>query len=218
MSLHADALASLEAWAAPDSAQEALRARYAAHLRDHTDGLDRTCRPDHLTASTLVLDRDRTHVLLTLHAKARRWFQLGGHCEPGDQTLAGAALREAAEESGLAGLDLDPVPLALDEHEVPFCGPGPGAEPDGLLVHHLDVRYVAVAPAGAAHAASEESLDLRWWPVGALPAGAGELAPVVRRAVARAADGAADGSAGRGQSTWSGGGGSTRAAADQPSR
>lgn len=217
MSLHADALASLEAWAAPDRAQEALRARYAAHLRDHPDGLDRGCRPDHLTASTLVLDHDRSHVLLTLHAKARRWFQLGGHCEPGDETLAGAALREAVEESGLTGLDLDGVPLALDEHEVPFCGPGPDAEPDGLLVHHLDVRYVAVAPPGATHAVSEESLDLRWWPVDALPAGAGELAPVVRRAVARAAAGAGAGAA-PGQSTWSDGGGSTRDAADQPSR
>ncbi len=206
MSLHADALASLEAWAAPDRAQETLRERYVAHLRARTDALQRGCRPDHLTASTLVLDHDRTHVLLTLHAKARRWFQLGGHCEPGDDTLAGAALREATEESGLDGLALDAVPLALDEHEVPFCRPPEGSAPDRGDVHHLDVRYVAVAPAGATHSVSEESLDLRWWPVVALPAGAEELAPVVARAVARA------------QSTWSDGGGSTRAAADQPSR
>ncbi len=40
-------------------------------------------------------------VLLTLHKTVDRWLQLGGHCEPGDTTLAGAALREAAEESGL---------------------------------------------------------------------------------------------------------------------
>ena len=42
-------------------------------------------------------------MLLTLHAKAGQWFQLGGHCEPGDATLAGAATREAAEESGSPG-------------------------------------------------------------------------------------------------------------------
>ncbi len=214
MSLHADALAALTSWAAPDEAQEALRRRYTDHLHAHPGGLDRECRPDHLTASTLVLSHDLGHVLLTLHAKAHRWFQLGGHCEPGDATLAGAALREAVEESGLEVVDLDPVPLALDEHEVPFCRPAADPVPDGSLVHHLDVRYVAVATEGAEHRVSEESLDLRWWPVGALPPGAEELAPVVRRAVTRAQERAQE----RVQSTWSDGGGSTRAAADQPSR
>jgi hypothetical protein len=53
------------------------------------------------------------------------------------------------------------VPVHLDAHEVPFCG-GAGAR-------HLDVRFLAVAPAGARHAVSEESTDLRWWPVDALP-------------------------------------------------
>ncbi len=103
-------------------------------------------------------------MLLTLHAKARAWFQLGGHCEPGDATLVGAATREAVEESGVGDLVLDPVPVQLSEHAVPFCGP------DGD-VRHLDVRFVAVAPATAQHSTSEESLDVRWWPVDALPPG-----------------------------------------------
>ena len=38
----------------------------------HPDGLRRSCFPDHLTAGALiVLAADRTHVLLTLHAKAQ---------------------------------------------------------------------------------------------------------------------------------------------------
>lgn len=185
MSLHADALAVLDGWCAPDDAQERLRERYVAHLRAHPDGLDRGCRPDHLTASTLVLDADHGSVLLTLHAKARAWFQFGGHCEPGDTTLAGAALREATEESGLAGLVLDPVPVQLSEHAVPFCGP----EAPGRTVHHLDVRFVAVAPAGAAHAVSEESLDVRWWPADALPDPEPDLVELVRLAQRRVADG-----------------------------
>ena len=37
--------------------------------------------------------------LAYLHRKARRWFHFGGHLED-DATLAGAALREATEESG----------------------------------------------------------------------------------------------------------------------
>jgi hypothetical protein len=54
------------------------------------------------------------------------------------------------------------VPVQLSEHAVPFCDPRGG-------VHHLDVRFVAVAPAGAGHAVSDESLDVRWWPADALP-------------------------------------------------
>jgi 8-oxo-dGTP pyrophosphatase MutT (NUDIX family) len=187
VTLHADALALLESWRAPHDSQEALRQRYVEHLRSHADGLTRGCRPDHITASTLVLNPAGDAVLLTLHAKAQEWFQLGGHCEPGDETLAGAALREATEESGLAGLELDPQPVQLSEHAVPFCGP----DAPGRPVHHLDVRFVAVAPAGAGHAVSEESLDVRWWPADALPDPEADLVELValsrarRRAAAR---------------------------------
>jgi 8-oxo-dGTP pyrophosphatase MutT (NUDIX family) len=178
VTLHDDALAVLTDWPAPTAVQESLRERYVEHLRAHPDGLTRDCRPDHLTASTLVLSAGADAVLLTLHAKAHRWFQFGGHCEPGDVTLAGAAAREAAEESGLAGLVLDPVPVQLSEHAVPFCGPAGD-------VHHLDVRFVAVAPADAVHAVSDESLDVRWWPADALPDPEPDLVELVRLARAR---------------------------------
>jgi 8-oxo-dGTP pyrophosphatase MutT (NUDIX family) len=158
--LRADALGTLTRWSPPDDGQAQLRQEYVEHLQAHEDGLDRSCRPDHITASTLVVAPDGKSVLLTLHAKAARWFQLGGHTEPGDTTLAGAALREATEESGLQ-LQLDPAPVHLDAHEVPFCG-GAGAR-------HLDVRFLAVAPDGQRHVVSEESTELRWWPVDALP-------------------------------------------------
>lgn len=181
MTLHADALAVLTGWAPPSPAQGALRDRYVAHLRAHPDGLERSCLPDHLTAGTLVLDASRDRVLLNLHRKARRWFAFGGHCEPADTTLAGAALREGVEESGLAGLRLDPVPLHLDEHAVDFC------DPRGT-VHHLDVRFAALAPPGAEHATSAESLDVRWWPVDALPELEAEMHDLIRLARERLPD------------------------------
>jgi 8-oxo-dGTP pyrophosphatase MutT (NUDIX family) len=181
VTLHADAMAVLTGWPAPTAVQERLRERYVEHLRAHPDGLTRECRPDHVTASTLVLSADGDAVLLTLHAKAHRWFQFGGHCEPGDATLVGAAAREATEESGLADLVLDPVPVQLSEHAVPFCGPTDSPGP----VHHLDVRFVAVAPADAAHAVSDESLDVRWWPVDALPDPDSDLVELVALARAR---------------------------------
>lgn len=204
MSLHADALAVLSGWSAPDAGQAALRERYLTHLHAHPDAMRREGRPDHLTASTLVLSDDGERVLLTLHAKARRWFQLGGHCEAGDPSLAAAALREATEESGLASLRLDPVPVQLSAHAVPFCGGTPDRP-----VHHLDVRFVAVATAHEQHVVSEESLDVRWWPADALPEPEADLVDLVRLARARQ----------RAQSTSgpSGSSGSSRAA-DQPIR
>ena len=216
MSLHSDAVAELSAWSPPSPQQAALRDRYLDHLAAHPDGLDRGCRPNHLTASTLVLSHDRTQVLLTLHGKARRWFQFGGHPEAVDATLAGAALREAVEESGLVGLELEPGPVHLDEHEVPFCGAPTSGDPDGRghgVVHHLDVRYVAVAPVGASPVVSDESIDVRWWPVDALPEA--DLAPLVEAAQSRSSSGAPAGPAGPGSNSD---GGDTRAASDQPSR
>lgn len=177
MSLHADALAVLEAWTPPTPGQAALRDRYVAHLRAHPDGTGRECFPDHLTAGTLVVDATGDHVLLNLHRKARRWFHFGGHCELGDASLAGVARREALEESGLAALDLHPEPAQLDEHVVAFC------DPRGE-VHHLDVRYVARAPLAARPTASEESLAVRWWPVDGLP----ELEPEMHALIAVARD------------------------------
>ncbi|MFB7797667.1 NUDIX hydrolase [Isoptericola sp. NPDC056134] len=173
--LRDDARSVLRRMPAADAGQSALRDRFVAHLDAHPDGVLRACRPDHVTASTVVLSGDASRVLLTLHAKAGRWFQLGGHAEPDDATLAAAARREAVEESGVE-VDLDPVPVHLDEHAVPFCGPGGDA-------HHLDVRFVAVAPDGARHAVSDESLDVRWWPVDDLPNP--DLAEPVALAVAR---------------------------------
>lgn len=167
--------------------QEQRRRRYVAHLERHPDGLRRNCVPDHLTASTVVLSSDHERVLLTLHAKAGAWFQFGGHCEPGDATLAGAAAREAVEESGIEALTVDPVPVQLHEHVVPFCRPGGGRDSGRRVVHHLDVRFVAVAAPGATPAVSPESLDVRWWPWHSLPTPDDDMRELVAAARARVA-------------------------------
>ena len=99
----------------------------------------KACTDGHVTASALVIDPERGRVLLTLHRKLRMWLQMGGHCEPEDATLAAAALREATEESGIAGLTLLPGgPVRLDRHPIP-----------APCHWHLDVQYAALAPAGA---------------------------------------------------------------------
>ena len=179
--LREDALRVLRAWTPPDQAQAGLRQEYVDHLEARPDGMWRTCQPDHVTAGALVVSADRQQVLLTLHAKARRWFHLGGHCERGDETLAGAASREATEESGVVGLRLDVVPLHLDAHVVGFCS---GHE----QVRHLDVRFLAQAPEHAAHAVSDESLDVQWWPFDDLPTDDPDMVRMVELARRRLED------------------------------
>jgi 8-oxo-dGTP pyrophosphatase MutT (NUDIX family) len=139
----------------------------------HPDGLRRTHRPDHVTASAVVLDPPGAATLLVLHRKVGLWLQPGGHVDDTDPSLAAAALREATEETGVAGLTVDPVPVALDRHPAP-CG----AE------HHLDVQFLVRAPEQAAPVVSEESLDVRWWPVDDLPEQRVDLGPLVRAGLA----------------------------------
>jgi 8-oxo-dGTP pyrophosphatase MutT (NUDIX family) len=175
VSLHADALAVLEGWQAPDDAQEARRAQYVDHLRRRADGCAKACFPDHLTAGALVLSHDGDQVLLNLHRKARRWFAFGGHLEPQDARLAGAALREGTEESGLRDLAVDPVPVHLSLHEVDFC------DRRGT-VRHFDVRFLARLGAHTEPVVSDESLDLRWFPVDDVPTDEPDMLDLIRLA------------------------------------
>ncbi|GAB3007976.1 NUDIX hydrolase [Streptomyces pseudoechinosporeus] len=149
MSLHDDAVLVLKSY----EDQEELRQAYLDHLQAHPDGMWKACEAGHITASALVIDPEKGRVLLTLHKKLRMWLQMGGHCEPQDATVKAAALREATEESGIAGLTLLPGgPVRLDRHPIPppcHC--------------HFDVQYAVLAPVAAVQEISDESLDLRWF-------------------------------------------------------
>jgi len=160
--VHSDAERVLRGWAAPDDQQAQLRDTYRTHLERYADATSRSCREGHLTASALVWQetRDGPRVLLTLHARIGRWLQMGGHIEPTDETLAGAALREGTEESGIGDLVLHPHPLALDRHTV-ICRDGGRT---GSL-DHLDVQFLALARPDAVASKSAESADLAWYPV-----------------------------------------------------
>lgn len=159
--LHGDATRQLTVWKAPSPAQERLRKRYLAYLAIHPDAMWKQGPPAHFTASCLVLDRSGSRALLTLHRKAGVWLQFGGHFEPGDTDAHAAAQRETREESGITALVAHPDLVQLDRHRL--------VKSFGRCIEHLDLRFVAVADDDAAHVVSQESLDVRWWPIDALP-------------------------------------------------
>lgn len=179
MTLRTTTLETLAAYAPEDSEQQARRADFLSYVLAHEHAVSRTGTPDHVTASALVVSPDGEQVLLALHARARRWFQTGGHLEDSDPGPGAAAVREAVEESGLVDLALlGGGPVLLDRHPAPCATAG--------VRDHLDLQYVIVSPGSAQPVASEESLAVRWFPFAALPDGVDDsVRALVRAARAR---------------------------------
>ena len=147
-----------------------------AFVADHDDAAHRTNPEAHLTGSALVVDPSRGRTLLMLHRKLGRWFQPGGHAD-GDANLAGVALREATEETGIDGLEVVVPAIDVDVHRV---------EPPGEQAHlHLDTRFLVLAPAGATEEGNEESRALRWVGLEDLDDLDPPIDPGTRRLVAR---------------------------------
>jgi 8-oxo-dGTP pyrophosphatase MutT (NUDIX family) len=144
----------------PADAEEARdRDRSLAFVLRHERPFDRALLEGHLTGSAITVSTDGSRVLLLHHRKLDRWLQPGGHGDPGEATGEEVALREALEESGIEGLALHPSaprPLDVDVHDIPARESEPAHE-------HLDLRYLVVAPAGAAVAPDLAELhEIRW--------------------------------------------------------
>ena len=142
----------------PDETQDL--ATILAFVTGHPDPFDRRIAEGHLTASAFVLSPDGGRVLLLHHRKLDRWLQPGGHAEPGEAIGEEVALREAREETGISALELHPEaprPVDVDVHAIPALGSERAHD-------HLDLRYVVIAPEGAALLRStKETNALRWF-------------------------------------------------------
>ena len=151
----AAATATVGAFDPRDRVQAVHRRRLLDFAARHRDALHRSCLAGHLTASAWVVNHDATKGLVLLHRKIGRWLQPGGHAD-GQGALAGVALREATEETGIDGLEVWTEPVDVDVHL--FVNRN-RTEPDHL---HFDVRFLIRAPQGAAASRNHESEALRW--------------------------------------------------------
>ena len=131
-------------------------------LLEHPRSFHRDHFPGHITASCWIMDEHNQFALLTHHAKLNRWLQPGGHAD-GDEDVLAVAWREAQEETGLKSLRLasDEI-FDIDIHPIP-------ARHDFPQHDHYDIRFLFHASMHEPLTITEESIDLAWKQVNALP-------------------------------------------------
>ncbi|WP_419993182.1 NUDIX hydrolase [Streptomyces boninensis] len=114
--------------------------------------------------SVVCLD-DAERVLLGRRADTGRWAIIGGIPEPGEQP-AETAVREVHEETGV---HCEPERVILVQGLEPF------AYPNGDQCQFMDIAMKCRATGGEARVNDDESLEVGWFTLDALPSDLGEF-------------------------------------------
>jgi 8-oxo-dGTP pyrophosphatase MutT (NUDIX family) len=112
-----------------------------------------------LTGLSAVVLNGQGEVLLVERADNGRWSLIGGILEPGEQPAV-ALVREIREETAVEAQ----VDRLLSIEAIP-----PAAYPNGDQVQFLDICFRCHPLGGEARVNDDESTDVRWWPLDALP-------------------------------------------------
>jgi 8-oxo-dGTP pyrophosphatase MutT (NUDIX family) len=108
--------------------------------------------------SAVVFD-DEGRVLLGQRADNRQWTVISGIPDPGEQP-ADCAVREVYEEAGVRCV-VERVVLVRAGREMEF--------PNGDKCQFMDVTFRCRAVGGTARVNDDESVDVGWFPVDAMP-------------------------------------------------
>ena len=148
--------------------------------------LERSCRLAHLTASSMIFNRERTKVLMAYHNIYDYWAWTGGHSD-GERDGLKTAVKEAMEETGIrtvrvireqvSALDI----LEVKRHRKRGCFVGAHL--------HLNLTYFLEADEEEPlHVCQGENSRVGWIPVSELEKYVTEahMLPVYRRVIERA--------------------------------
>jgi 8-oxo-dGTP pyrophosphatase MutT (NUDIX family) len=121
----------------------------------------------HITASMLIVNSERTKVLLIFHKKLQRWLQFGGHSDDSGDVLS-TAIREFHEESWIIDepliyrySDSQTFPIFdIDIHDIP-------ADLKWRPIHkHYDIRFLGIIPDTVSMSRQlDETDDMRWFDI-----------------------------------------------------
>ena len=132
-----------------------------AFLENNEDAFLRSNLLAHMTASSWIVNPERTKTLMVYHNIYDSWSWIGGHAD-GETDLLSVALREAREETGIA--HVRPVSPEIFSLEVLTVD---GHEKRGEYVPshlHLNVTYLLEAEeSDTLHICKEENSGVAWF-------------------------------------------------------
>ena len=139
----------------PSAEETEFKKKFINFVEENINCFERSLDIGHVTASSWLLNKDKSKALLMHHAKLNQWFQLGGHCD-GDPDVLAVALKEAHEESGLT--QIKPISkniFDIDIHQIP-------ANSKDKAHYHYDVRFLLQSMGSEELIINRESKELRW--------------------------------------------------------
>jgi 8-oxo-dGTP pyrophosphatase MutT (NUDIX family) len=144
-----------------DAHEETMRLRIIEFVEHNPNCFERSLLTGHITGSAMMVNKQRTHTLLTHHHSLDKWLQLGGHSD-GDPDTLNVALREAEEESGVKGIvAVSEKIFDVDVHVIPAKNEVPEH-------YHYDIRFLFEADDAQPLTVSSESKDLAWIPLNSI--------------------------------------------------
>ena len=115
--------------------------------------------------TAVVRHPERPEVLLVRRADNGAWTPVTGILDPNEEPAVAAA-REALEETGTV-IRVDRLAATSAHGEIVHV--------NGDRASYLDLTFACTWLSGEPHVADDESVDVRWWPLDALP----EMSPVM---------------------------------------
>lgn len=140
------------------------RRMMTGYMNHFPDILSRSNEIAHFTASSWIVNQDRTKILMIYHNIYRSWSWTGGHADGEDDPL-GIAIREAEEETGIVGLR----PLSNDAFSLEILTVNAHFRRGKYVVPHLHLNLTYLLEADDTlplRSKPDENSNVAWFSLG----------------------------------------------------